>query len=123
MGHTGCWSQGLEHIIGGFHSGTLLVHWVRRIEETNESTPEEAQLMGELRKSLKERDIHIYPESLAATLARSIIPLIDPVWIWGITPLMGEAFRLYAEEILRSRMAIVDVEPVFIRGRTTFGVW
>ena len=79
--------------------------------------------MAELRKSLEERKVHIYPESLAATLARSSIQLMDQFGIWGITPLMGEAFRLYADEILGTKTAIVDVEPVFIRGRTTFGVW
>src|ERR1700684_1151466 len=50
VGHTGCWSRGLEHALAAFHSGTLLVHWVRRIEETNESTHEESQLMNELRR-------------------------------------------------------------------------
>ena len=103
MGHRECWSRGLEHALSGFHSGTLLIHWLRRIEETNESTPEEEQLMGELRKSLEEGDVDIYPQSLAATLARLSVRLMDQVWIWGITPLMREAFRLYAEEILGSR--------------------
>jgi hypothetical protein len=37
---------------------------------------------------------------------------MDQVWVWGITPLMGEAFRLYADEILGSGVAIMDVEPV-----------
>ena len=39
---------------------------------------------------------------------------MDQVWIWGITPLMGEAFKLYAEEILGSRAATMDVEPVIL---------
>jgi hypothetical protein len=119
ISHTGCWSRGLEHALGGFHSGTLLVHWVRRIEETRNPTPEEAHLMGELRKILEEGDVHIYPDSLAATLARSSIQLMEQVWIFGITPLMGEAFRLYTEDILGSRAAIMDVEPVLLEDEQT----
>lgn len=114
-GQTGCWSRGLEHALGGFHSGSLLVNWVRRVEEAGDRiTPEEAQLVGELRKLLEEGDVHIYPDSLAATLVRSCIQLMDSVWIWGITPLMGEAFRLYTEEVLGSRAAIMDVEPILL---------
>jgi hypothetical protein len=114
ISHTGCWSRGLEHALGGFHSGTLLVHWVRRVEELGNPTPDEAHLMGELRKLLEEGDVQIYSDSLAATLSRSSIQLMDQVWIFGITPLMGEAFRLYAEDILGSRAAIMDVEPVLL---------
>ena len=114
IGHTGCWSRGLEQALGGFHSGTLLIHWVRRVEETKDTTPEESRLLEEVRKILEEGDIHVYPESLAATIARSSIQLMESVWIYGITPLMGEAFRLYAEEILGSRAAIMDVEPMLL---------
>lgn len=114
IGHTGCFSRGLEHALGGFHSGTLLVQWVRSIEEKSDRTPEEKELLDQLRRLLEEGDVHIYPESLAATLARSSTQLMDQVWIWGITPLMGEALRLYAEEILGSRAAIMDVEPVLL---------
>ena len=114
VGHTGCWTRGLEHALGGFLSSTLLFQWVRCVEESIHQTPEEAQLVGQLRKVLEEGDIHIYPESLAATLARASIQLMDQVWIWGITPFMGQAFRLYVEEILGSRAAIMDVEPVIL---------
>jgi hypothetical protein len=112
VGNTGCWSRGIEHALCGFYANTLLVHWVRNCEENKTATPEEADLMGELQKALEEGDVHIHPHSLSATLARSSIQLMDQVWVWGITPLMGEAFRLYADEILGSGVAIMDVEPV-----------
>jgi hypothetical protein len=114
VSHTGCWSRGLEHALGGFHLGSLLFQWVRKIEETRDVTPEEAKLMGTVRNILEEGDLHVYPESIAATLARASIQLMEQVWIWGITPLMGEAFRLYAEEILGSRAALMDIEPVLL---------
>ena len=114
LSHTGCWTNGLECAFGGFFAGILLIHWVRRMEELQHITPEEAQIMGELRKVMEEGDVQIYPESLAASLARSCIQLMDQVYIFGITPLMGEAFRLYAEEILGNRAAIMDIEPVLL---------
>jgi hypothetical protein len=114
ISNTGCWSRGIEHALCGFHSAAHLVNWVRHCEEHKFTTPEEAVLLGELQKALEEGDVRIYPESLAATLARSSIQLMDQVWIWGITPLMGEAFRFYAEEILGSGAAIRDVEPILL---------
>jgi hypothetical protein len=114
LGHTGCWSRGIEHALGGFHVGTLMMHWTRRVEESEDPTPEQSEILSELRKLLEEGDVHIYPESLAATLARSSVSLMGQVWIWGITPLMGECYRLYAEEILGSRAAIMDVEPMLL---------
>ena len=115
ISQTGCWSRGLEHALGGFHSGSFLVNWVRSVEEGRDQvTPEEVEIFGEVRRLLEEGDVHIYPESLAATLVRSCIQLMDAVWIWGITPLMGEGFRLYTEEVLGSRAAIMDVEPILL---------
>jgi hypothetical protein len=119
IGHTGCWSRGLEHALGGFHSGTLLMHWVRRVEESKNPTTEQSQVLTEIRQMLEDGDVHIYTDSLAATLARSSIQLMDQVWLWGITPLMGEALRLYTEEILGSRAAIMDVEPVLLEDEQT----
>jgi len=84
------------------------------MEELQNISPEEAQILTELRKSMEEGDVQIYPESLAASLARSCIQLMDQVYIFGITPFMGDAFRLYAEEILGSRAAIMDIEPVLL---------
>ena len=115
ISQTGCWSRGLEHALGGFQAGSFLVNWVRKVEEAgDQATPEEVQLFEEVRGLLEEGDIQIYPESLAATLARSCIQLMESAWIWGVTPLMGEAYRLYTEEVLGNRAAIMDVEPVLL---------
>jgi hypothetical protein len=115
LGRTGCWSRGIEHALGGFQTGSLLVNWVRKVEEAgDQARPEELELLEKVRRLLEEGDVHIYPESLAATLVRSCIQLMDSVWIWGITPLLGEAFRLYTEEVLGSRAAIMDVEPMLL---------
>lgn len=114
ISHTGCWTNGLEYAFGGFFPSILLIHWVRRMEELQNMAPEEARIMADLRKVMEEGDVQIYPESLSASLSRSCIQLMDQVYIYGITPFMGEAFRLYVEEILGSRAAIMDIEPMLL---------
>jgi hypothetical protein len=114
VSQTGCWTRGFEHPIGGFFSAVLFILWIRRVEESEAPTGEQLSMLDELRKVLADGDVSIYEESLSATLARASIDLMDQVWIWGITPVMGDAFRLYAEDYLGSRAAIMDVEPMLL---------
>jgi len=112
---TACWERGVEHALAGMHCATILVNWVRHVEEKEgTATVQEKQLLNRLRAVMEEGDVNIYQESLAASFLRSCIQLMEEVWIWGITPVMGEAFRLYTEEILGSRGAIMEVEPILL---------
>ena len=115
LSQTAPWSRSLEHAIGGFYSAVFLVTWIRCVEDKpGQMTFKEVEILDQLRIALEEGDVHIYPESLAATVVRACMQLMERVWIWGITPLMGEVFRLYAEDILGSRAATMDVDPVVL---------
>jgi hypothetical protein len=114
---TGWWTRGFEHFISAFFSGALLILWIRQVEQSESRTPEQGLVLEELRRLLEEGDMYIYDVSLSATLACANVQLMDQVWIWGITPVMGDAFRLYAENILGSRAAIMDVEPMLLEDK------
>jgi hypothetical protein len=116
MSQTACWERGLEHAFAGLHSAIFLVNWARHVEGKGRGamTAQEQHLLGRLRTLMEEGDVNIYQESLAASFLRSCIQLMEETWIWGITPLIGEAFRLYTEEILGSRGAIMEVEPILL---------
>jgi len=116
ISQTGCWARGFEHPIGGFFSAALFILWIRRVEQSRTQTPEQALILEELKRLLEERGVYIYEESLSATLAQASVQLMDQVWIWGIVPVMGDAFRLYAEDILGTRTAIMDIEPILLEG-------
>jgi len=103
-----CWTRGFEHSIGGFFSAALFILWIRRVEESRAQTPEQMLILEELRRLLKEGNLYIYEESLSATLALASVQLMDQVWIWGIMPVMADAFRFYAEDILGTRTGIMD---------------
>ena len=40
---------------------------------------------------------------------------MDQTYIYGITPFMGKMFQVYVEEILGSRVAIMDIEAVLLK--------
>ena len=103
-----CWTRGFEHPIGEFFSAALFILWIRRVEESRAQTPEQMLILEELRRLLKKGNLYIYEESLSATLALASVQLMDQVWIWGIMPVMADAFRFYAEDILGTRTGIMD---------------
>ncbi|KAF1982474.1 hypothetical protein K402DRAFT_340348 [Aulographum hederae CBS 113979] len=93
------WS--VEHPLCGMDLMVILTLWLYRLEHDEETTSEEETAMyNRLRRLFDEDSVDVYGSKLSSTVARLWGSMIDEVVVWGITKLMGEAFKLHSQALV-----------------------
>ncbi|KAF2198073.1 hypothetical protein GQ43DRAFT_434595 [Delitschia confertaspora ATCC 74209] len=93
------WS--IEHPLSGMDLMVILTLWLYRLEHDEEpATEEEMAMYNKLRNLFDEDSVDIYGAKLSSTVARLWGSMIDEVVVWGITKLMGEAFKLHSQALV-----------------------
>ncbi|KAF4847854.1 hypothetical protein CGCSCA4_v005076 [Colletotrichum siamense] len=93
------WS--VEHAVAGWSSAILVSKWVYSIEigvfAGIQPTAAESKLLTIIREALEEAECELSEAScLSAAVAKTWGWFMHDVWIWGITPRMGEALNRLA---------------------------
>ncbi|KAF5490276.1 Cytochrome P450 monooxygenase atE [Colletotrichum fructicola] len=93
------WS--VEHAVAGWSSAILVSKWVYSIEigvfAGIQPTAAESKLLTTIREALEEAECELSEAScLSAAVAKTWGWFMHDVWIWGITPRMGEALNRLA---------------------------
>ncbi|KAF0315328.1 zinc finger protein [Colletotrichum asianum] len=102
------WS--VEHAVAGWSSAILVSKWVYSIEigvfAGIQPTAAESKLLTTIREALEEAECELSEAScLSAAVAKTWGWFMHDVWIWGITPRMGEALN---------RLAIAYTQPSLV---------
>ncbi|KAF2452615.1 putative transcription factor TDA9 [Lineolata rhizophorae] len=93
------WS--VEHPLCGMDLMVILTLWLYRLEHDEEqATEEEFAMYKKLRNLFDDDSVDIYGSKLSSTVARLWGSMIDEVVVWGITKLMGEAFKLHSQALV-----------------------
>jgi len=93
------WS--IEHPLCGMDLMVILSLWLYRLEHDEEPATEEEMVMYNRVRQLFEKDLpDPYHSQLSSVVARLWSSILDEVVVWGITRLMGEAFRLHAQALV-----------------------
>ncbi|KAJ2901613.1 hypothetical protein MKZ38_001633 [Zalerion maritima] len=103
------WS--VEHAIAGWESALLVSKWVYTVEIDSlndvQPSPRESELLSRIREVLEEAECDLGQDiSLAAGVARTWGWFLQDVWIWGVTPRMGEALDQLAGAYQRNTDAM-----------------
>ncbi|KAF2396806.1 hypothetical protein EJ06DRAFT_515677 [Trichodelitschia bisporula] len=92
------WS--VEHPLCGMDLMVILTLWLYALEHDEEPTDEEMAMYNKLRALFDDDSVDVYGAKLSSTVARLWGSMIDEVVVWGITKLMGEAFRLHSQALV-----------------------
>ncbi|KAH3913178.1 hypothetical protein HBH56_112740 [Parastagonospora nodorum] len=93
------WS--IEHPLTGMDLMVILTLWLYRLEHDEEpATEEELAMYNKLRNLFDDDSVDVYGAKLSSTVARLWGSMIDEVVVWGITKLMGEAFKLHSQALV-----------------------
>ncbi|KAI5863215.1 hypothetical protein GGS23DRAFT_605250 [Durotheca rogersii] len=94
------WS--IEHPLCGMDLMITLTLWLYRLEHDEEAASEEEMVMYLKVRTLFEKDAEgaMNSQQLSATVAHLWGSMLDEVVVWGITRLMGEAFRLHSQALI-----------------------
>ncbi|KAF2087790.1 hypothetical protein K490DRAFT_65070 [Saccharata proteae CBS 121410] len=93
------WS--IEHPLCGMDLMVILTLWLYRLEHDEEpATEEELAMYNRLRNLFDDDSVDVYGAKLSSTVARLWGSMIDEVVVWGITKLMGEAFKLHSQALV-----------------------
>jgi hypothetical protein len=93
------WS--IEHPLCGMDLMIILSLWLYRLEHDEEPATEEEMFMYNRVRQLFEKDLEDpYHSQLSSIVARLWSGILDEVVVWGITRLMGEAFRLHSQALV-----------------------
>ncbi|KAF2788286.1 hypothetical protein K505DRAFT_255856 [Melanomma pulvis-pyrius CBS 109.77] len=93
------WS--IEHPLSGMDLMVILTLWLYRLEHDEEpATEEELAMYNKLRNLFDDDSVDIYGAKLSSTVARLWGSMLDEVVVWGITKLMGEAFKLHSQALV-----------------------
>lgn len=93
------WS--IEHPLSGMDLMVILTLWLYRVENDEEpATEEELAMYNKLRSLFDDDSVDVYGAKLSSTVARLWGSMIDEVVVWGITKLMGEAFKLHSQALV-----------------------
>jgi hypothetical protein len=93
------WS--IEHPLCGMDLMVILTLWLYRLEHDEEpATEEELAMYNKLRNLFDDDSVDVYGAKLSSTVARLWGSMIDEVVVWGITKLMGEAFKLHSQALV-----------------------
>ncbi|KAF2734081.1 hypothetical protein EJ04DRAFT_251834 [Polyplosphaeria fusca] len=93
------WS--IEHPLTGMDLMVILTLWLYRLEHDEEpANEEELAMYNKLRNLFDDDSVDIYGAKLSSTVARLWGSMIDEVVVWGITKLMGEAFKLHSQALV-----------------------
>ncbi|KAF3799094.1 hypothetical protein GCG54_00001202 [Colletotrichum gloeosporioides] len=113
------WS--VEHAVAGWSSAILVSKWVYSIEigvfAGIQPTAAESKLLTTIREALEEAECELSEAScLSAAVAKTWGWFMHDVWIWGITPRMGEALNrlaiAYTRIIDAAKGHVVDRPPL-----------
>jgi hypothetical protein len=94
------WS--VEHPLCGFDLMLILSLWLYKMEEEAESNPptaEEAEMLTKVRTLFDDDSVELYGSRLSAAVAHIWGGMIDEVYVWGITKMIGEAFKLHSHSL------------------------
>lgn len=93
------WS--VEHPLCGMDMMIILSLWLYRLEHDEEpGTQEELAMYNKVRQLfIKDLDEN-YMSQLSSVVARLWGSMLDEVVVWGITRLMGEAFKLHSQALV-----------------------
>ncbi|KAI0386209.1 fungal-specific transcription factor domain-containing protein [Hypomontagnella monticulosa] len=94
------WS--IEHPLCGMDLMITLTLWLYRLEHDEEAASEEEMAMYLKVRTLFEKDADstMNSQQLSSTVAHLWGSMLDEVVVWGITRLMGEAFRLHSQALV-----------------------
>ncbi|OTA60320.1 hypothetical protein K449DRAFT_435418 [Hypoxylon sp. EC38] len=94
------WS--IEHPLCGMDLMITLTLWLYRLEHDEEAASEEEMAMYLKVRMLFEKDAEgaMNSQQLSSTVAHLWGSMLDEVVVWGITRLMGEAFRLHSQALV-----------------------
>merc|ERR1712137_410573 len=93
------WS--IEHPLTGMDLMVILTLWLYRPEHDEEpATEEELAMYNKLRNLFDDDSVDVYGAKLSSTVARLWGSMIDEVVVWGITKLMGEAFKRHSQALV-----------------------
>ncbi|KAH7083673.1 fungal-specific transcription factor domain-containing protein [Paraphoma chrysanthemicola] len=93
------WS--IEHPLTGMDLMVILTLWLYRLEHDEEpANEEELAMYNKLRNLFDDDSVDVYGAKLSSTVARLWGSMIDEVVVWGITKLMGEAFKLHSQALV-----------------------
>jgi hypothetical protein len=92
------WSP--EHVLCGLDLVVILSLWLWSVEHGEEPpSSEEATMYNRIRNLFDAEVIGAHGSQLSATLSRLWGSMVDEVVVWGITKLIGEAFKLHAQAL------------------------
>jgi hypothetical protein len=94
------WS--VEHPLCGFDLMLILSLWLYKMEEEAESNPataEEAEMLTKVRTLFDDDSVELYGSRLSAAVAHIWGGMIDEVYVWGVTKMIGEAFKLHSHSL------------------------
>ncbi|KAG9242155.1 putative transcription factor TDA9 [Calycina marina] len=93
------WS--IEHPLCGLDLMVILSLWVYRLEHDEEiATEEELAMYNKVRGLFEEEVAGVQDAKLSSIIARVWGGMMDEVVVWGITKLMGDAFRLHSQALI-----------------------
>ncbi|KAF2746101.1 hypothetical protein M011DRAFT_468967 [Sporormia fimetaria CBS 119925] len=93
------WS--IEHPLCGMDLMVILTLWLYRLEHDEEAaTEEELAMYNKLRNLFDDDAADVYAAKLSSTVARLWGSMLDEVVVWGVTKLMGEAFKLHSQALV-----------------------
>ncbi|KAI1106881.1 fungal-specific transcription factor domain-containing protein [Jackrogersella minutella] len=94
------WS--IEHPLCGMDLMITLTLWLYRLEHDEEAASEEEMAMYLKVRMLFDKDAEgaMNSQQLSSTVAHLWGSMLDEVVVWGITRLMGEAFRLHSQALV-----------------------
>jgi hypothetical protein len=103
------WS--IEHPLCGMDLMVILTLWLYRLEHDEEpATEDEIAMYNKLKNLFDDDSVDVYGAKLSSTVARLWGSMIDEVVVWGITKLMGEAFKLHSQALVGYEDAISSRE-------------
>ncbi|EER25268.1 C2H2 type zinc finger containing protein [Coccidioides posadasii C735 delta SOWgp] len=119
------WS--VEHPLCGMDLMVTLSLWLYRLEHDEEPASDgELVLYNKIRNLFSNDSVETYGSQLCSTVARVWGNILDGVVVWGITKLMGEAFKLHAQALVGyedSTMTVSEhpLEPMPTKGLASVG--
>ncbi|KDB25308.1 hypothetical protein H109_02845 [Trichophyton interdigitale MR816] len=117
------WS--IEHPLCGMDMMVILSLWLYRLEHDEEqATEDELELYYKIR-GLFTNELSDQHDKLCSTVARVWGNILDGVVVWGITKLMGEAFKLHSQALVGYQDSAASpeqaLEPMPIKGLASVG--
>ncbi|PGH01247.1 hypothetical protein AJ80_09031 [Polytolypa hystricis UAMH7299] len=119
------WS--VEHPLCGLDLMVILSLWLYRLEhDDQEATEAEMGLYNKVRNLFDDDALDAYGSKLSSTVAHVWGGILDGVVVWGITKLMGEAFKLHSQALVGYEDAMMTtaepvLEPMPTKGLASVG--